>query len=119
MGIYHHFISQDDILLDLSNSIAVNSSHHLENELFRMEKSTSSSIALGKKNKKPIKKIALNTADVQILQTIPYIGPKSAEAIIAYRNQLPDKKFHSLQQLLAIKGISHKILDRIRIYLLL
>lgn len=66
-----------------------------------------------------VKLINLNTAEVETLLTLPRIGRKRAEAIIDYRDQLPQQRFTSIDQLLAIKGISHKLLDHLRAYLIL
>ncbi|MBM9529663.1 helix-hairpin-helix domain-containing protein [Desulfoprunum benzoelyticum] len=59
-------------------------------------------------------KININTADVEALTTIPGIGPKTAEAIVAYRN---DKgQFKKVDDLIEVKGIGEKKLEQIRPY---
>lgn len=58
--------------------------------------------------------INLNIADVALLKNIMSIGPIHAEAIIEYREQLPNKRFESIDQLLKVKGMTQKRLDRIR-----
>ena len=50
-------------------------------------------------------KVNLNTADSEVLQSLPGIGPSKAEAIIAYRTTTP---FSSPEELMAIKGIGEK-----------
>ena len=60
-------------------------------------------------------KININTADVAELTTIPGIGPKTAEAIVAYRK---DKgEFKKIDDLVEVKGIGPKKLENIRPYL--
>ncbi|MCP3669114.1 MAG: ComEA family DNA-binding protein [Gammaproteobacteria bacterium] len=57
--------------------------------------------------------INLNTADASNLaKTMDGIGLTKAQAIVAYRDQ--HGKFSSLEQLLQVKGIGQKTLDRNR-----
>ncbi len=56
--------------------------------------------------------INLNTATKTQLITLPGIGPAYAERIIAYREQTGG--FTSVDELLAIKGIGKKKLEKIR-----
>ena len=59
-------------------------------------------------------KVNINTADVDELTTIPGIGPKTAEAIVAYRK---DKgQFKKVDDLIEVKGIGEKKLEKIRPY---
>lgn len=55
--------------------------------------------------------IDLNTATQQELETLPGIGPKLAEAIIAYREQ---QRFASVEDLQNVRGIGAKRLADIR-----
>ncbi len=57
------------------------------------------------------KKININTATVEELQTLPKVGPKTAEAIVKYRKEHP---FESVEDLLNVKGIGEKKLELIR-----
>lgn len=57
-------------------------------------------------------KINLNTATSEQLQTIPGIGAKRAEDIIAYRESHGD--FQSVDDLKNVSGIGDKTLDKIR-----
>jgi competence protein ComEA len=59
-------------------------------------------------------KVNINTADVEELATIPGIGPKTAEAIVAYRND--NGQFKKVDDLIDVKGIGEKKLEQIRPY---
>lgn len=59
-------------------------------------------------------KVNINTADVEELTTIPGIGPKTAEAIVAYRND--NGQFKKVDDLIEVKGIGAKKLEQIRSY---
>lgn len=66
---------------------------------------------------KPSTPIHLNTATVKDLQTLPSIGQKTAETIIAYRQE--NGPFQSLDELTHIKGLGPKTLEKIKPMLLL
>jgi len=55
--------------------------------------------------------IDLNTATIDQLQTLPGIGPKKAEAIIALRTRKP---FVRVTQLLSVKGIGPRTLQKLK-----
>ena len=57
------------------------------------------------------KKVNINTATVEELQTLPKIGPKTAEAIVKYRKKHP---FESVEDLINVKGIGEKKLELIK-----
>lgn len=57
-------------------------------------------------------KVHLNRAGVDELQTLKGVGPKTAQAIIAFRNK--SGPFKSVDQLLAVKGIGAKTLAKMR-----
>ena len=57
-------------------------------------------------------KIDINSADEQMLTDLPGIGPKTAERIHDYRKA--HGPFKSVDDLLNIKGIGPKVLDKIR-----
>lgn len=59
----------------------------------------------------PPGRIDLNTADATTLQTLPGVGPVTAEAIIAYREQTP---FATVDDLLLVKGIGPKTVESLR-----
>ncbi|OXM86156.1 ComEA family DNA-binding protein [Paenibacillus rigui] len=63
-------------------------------------------------------KIPLNTANVQQLTAIPGIGESKAKAIVAYRDQMGGR-FQHVEQLLNVKGIGEKLLEKMRPYLTL
>ncbi len=58
--------------------------------------------------------INLNTATQKELQSLPYVGPKIAARIIEYREK--HGPFKSIDELLEIKGIGQKKLERIKPY---
>lgn len=62
-------------------------------------------------------RININTASVQQLQELPYIGEKRAQAIVAYRQS--HGPFHSIDQLVDIADIGEKSLEAIKPYLAL
>lgn len=62
-----------------------------------------------------ISKVSINSADANMLGTVPGIGPKTAEAIIAYRDT--NGKFASVDDLVKVKGIGEKKLAKMMPYL--
>lgn len=56
-------------------------------------------------------KVDLNTADSATLETLPGVGPVTAEAIIAYREATP---FTSIDDLLLVKGIGPKTFESLK-----
>ncbi|HEY4979160.1 MAG TPA: helix-hairpin-helix domain-containing protein [Candidatus Acidoferrum sp.] len=67
------------------------------------------------KKKPPIHPINLNTASALELQQVPGIGPSIANKILQMRKSYD--AFKSVDDLLAIKGIGPKRLDKMRKYL--
>lgn len=59
--------------------------------------------------------VNINNADKELLIQLPGIGPKTAEAIISYRNS--NGKFKSVNQLTEVKGIGDKTLAKLKPYL--
>ena len=60
-------------------------------------------------------KININTADAQSLTAVPGIGPKTAENILAHRQQ--NGAFQSVDDLVNVKGIGEKSLAKMKSYL--
>src|SRR3982074_1640725 len=65
--------------------------------------------------KPPLKPININTANSEELQQVPGIGPATAEKILQMRKSYG--AFKSVDDLLAIRGIGRKRLDKMRKYL--
>ena len=65
--------------------------------------------------KPPLKPVNINTANSEELQQVPGIGPVTAEKILQMRKSYG--AFKSVDDLLAIKGLGRKRLDKMRKYL--
>jgi competence protein ComEA len=63
----------------------------------------------------PAHPLDLNVANVKELQQVPGIGPKTAQAIVDFRHK--SGPFRRVEDLLAIKGISRRKLEKMRPYL--
>jgi competence protein ComEA len=72
------------------------------------------SIAYAEKNP-PSKPIDLNVANVKELQELPGVGAVTAQRIIDLREK--SGRFHRVEDLLAVRGISPKKLDAMRKYI--
>ena len=62
----------------------------------------------------PAKPMDLNLANAKELQELPGVGPVTAQRIIEMRQK--SGRFHRVEDLLAIRGISQKKLDAMRPY---
>src|SRR5467141_3095817 len=67
------------------------------------------------RKKPPAKPVDLNTATSQELQQVPGIGPATAEKILQMRKSYG--AFKSVDDLLAIRGLGPKRLEKMRKYL--
>lgn len=67
------------------------------------------------KKKPPVKPVNLNTASSEELQLVPGIGPATAEKILQMRKSYG--AFKSVDDLLAIRGLGAKRLEKMRKYL--
>jgi competence protein ComEA len=56
--------------------------------------------------------VDINTADVDLLDTLPGVGPATAQAIVAYRDE--HGSFGSVEELLDVPGIGEAKLERLR-----
>jgi competence ComEA-like helix-hairpin-helix protein len=69
----------------------------------------------GGKKKPPAKPVNINTATSEELQQVPGIGPATAEKILQMRKSYG--AFKSVDDLLAIRGLGPKRLEKMRKYL--
>ena len=63
----------------------------------------------------PTHKIDINLAGAKELQELPGVGPTTANAIIQFRTK--SGRFHRVEDLLAIRGISETKLSKMRPYI--
>jgi len=73
------------------------------------------SVAFATTKKPPVRPININTATSLELQEVPGIGPATADKILQMRKSYG--AFKSVDDLLAIRGIGKKRLDKMRKYL--
>jgi competence protein ComEA len=71
-------------------------------------------VPTGQRKSPPASPIDLNAATAAQLQQVPGIGPATAAAIVKMREK--SGRFHRVEDLLAIHGISAAKLDKIRPY---
>lgn len=67
------------------------------------------------KKKPPLRPVNINTATSEELQQVPGIGPATAQKILKMRKSYGP--FKSVDDLLAIRGLGEKRLDKMRKYL--
>jgi competence protein ComEA len=67
------------------------------------------------KKKPPLKPVNINTANSEELQQVPGIGPATAQKILQMRKSYG--AFKSVDDLLAIRGLGEKRLEKMRKYL--
>ncbi len=66
------------------------------------------------KKQPPAKPLDLNTATVEELEKLPGIGPSTAKAIVRFRER--SGPFRRIEDLLAIRGITKRKLEKLRPY---
>ena len=74
-----------------------------------------SAAAIAGKKKPPLKPVNINTANSEELQQVPGIGPATAQKILQMRKSYGP--FKSVDDLLAIRGLGQKRLEKMRKYL--
>jgi competence ComEA-like helix-hairpin-helix protein len=74
-----------------------------------------SPVALAGKKKRPAQPVNINTANSEQLQLVPGIGPATAAKILQMRKSYG--AFKSVDDLLAIRGLGPKRLEKMRKYL--
>jgi competence ComEA-like helix-hairpin-helix protein len=70
------------------------------------------SIAYAQKTNDAPKRLDLNKATAEELDTLPEVGPKLAKSIVAFREK--SGPFRRVEDLLAVPGISKRRLEKIR-----
>ena len=60
----------------------------------------------------PEKKVNINTASSESLQTLPRIGPQVAQRIIDFREK--NGKFKRIEELMKVRGIGEKTFSRLK-----
>ena len=68
-------------------------------------------IALGSAQAQSDEKININTASVEMLQTLNGIGPSLAERIVEYRKESP---FITIEEITNVSGIGPSIFEKVK-----
>ena len=79
---------------------------------FAAEKTAADSVGQAASGSLVNSKIDINSADEEMLTTLPGVGPKTATRIYDYRKA--NGPFRSVDDLLNIKGIGPKVLDKLK-----
>ena len=61
------------------------------------------------------KKISINTADLDLMITLPGIGEEKAKTIIAYRNE--HGVFEKIEDIMNVSGIGEKLFEKLKDYI--
>jgi competence protein ComEA len=73
-------------------------------------------VAAAAQQQPPAHPLGLHVTNVKELEEVPGIGPKTVQAIVDFRHT--SSRLRQVEDLLAIKGISQRKLDKMRPYLM-
>ncbi len=115
----HTYSKQDSLFFQIlgdTNAVAIR-----HDSLFQSADSVSGLAAVKResphKGSIPEKSININTASVKELSLLPGVGDKTAEKIVAYRNQIG--AFRSLDQIMDVKGIGVKKFEKMKRFIVI
>ncbi len=106
---------EPDLGFNQNNPLQLGNVQKIKTEPAEAPNNKEEPVNTGLSKKQPSGLIDPNTATSEELQTIPGIGPVLASRIVEYREQV--KKFQKVEDLLEIKGIGKKTLEKIREYI--
>lgn len=65
--------------------------------------------------KESLAKVSINTSSMDMLATLPGIGPALAKRIVDYRNA--NGLFQKIEEIMKVKGIKTKLFDKLKDYI--
>jgi len=86
----------------------------IENDSCKEEQSNETEDQEIKDNQEIDVKISINSADLELLMTLPGIGESKAQSIIEYRNKTP---FEKTEDIMNVSGIGEKAFEQIKDYI--
>lgn len=110
-GIYH--LKAYSTVSDLLKMVQLNDEADTSSLNLTLVLKDNDVIVIDKKSQE--EKISINTASLEELCTIPYVGEKTAQKIIDYRQQ--NGPFQTLEELMNIKGIGEKKFAKMQEYI--
>lgn len=110
-GIYH--LKAYCTVSDLLEMVELNEQADISSLNLTLVLKDNDVIVIDKKSQE--EKISINTASLEQLCTIPYIGEKTAQKIIDYRQQ--NGPFQTLEELMNVKGIGEKKFAKMQEYI--
>lgn len=110
-GIYH--LKAYSTVSDLLEMVELNEQADISSLNLTLVLKDNDVIVIDKKSQE--EKISINTASLEQLCTIPYIGEKTAQKIIDYRQQ--NGPFQTLEELMNVKGIGEKKFAKMQEYI--
>ncbi len=110
-GIYH--LKAYSTVSDLLEMVELNDLADISSLNLTLVLKDNDVIVIDKKSQE--EKISINTASLEQLCTIPYIGEKTAQKIIDYRQQ--NGPFQTLEELMNVKGIGEKKFAKMQEYI--